>query len=65
MRVTTCCSAWGSRRHAFDLDKLEGGIIVRRARKGEKLRTLDGVERTLDPDDLVVADERKALVSRV
>ncbi len=49
----------GHPTHAFDLDKLEGGIVVRRARKGEKLVTLDGIERTLDPDDLVVADERK------
>jgi phenylalanyl-tRNA synthetase beta chain len=53
--------AMGQPTHAFDLDKLEGGIIVRRARKGEKLRTLDGVERVLDADDLVVADEKKAL----
>jgi len=51
----------GHPTHAFDLDKLEGGIVIRRARKGEKLKTLDGVERTLDPDDLVVADEKKAL----
>ncbi len=53
--------AMGQPTHVFDLDKLEGGILVRRARKGEKLRTLDGIERTLDPDDLVVADEKKAL----
>ncbi|MFZ0393264.1 MAG: phenylalanine--tRNA ligase beta subunit-related protein, partial [Terracidiphilus sp.] len=51
--------AMGQPTHVFDLDKLQGGIIVRRARKGEKLRTLDGVERQLDPDDLVVADHAK------
>jgi phenylalanyl-tRNA synthetase beta chain len=51
----------GHPTHAFDLDKLEGGIIVRLARKGEKLRLLDGTERTLEADDLVVADEKKAL----
>ncbi|MDR3735181.1 MAG: phenylalanine--tRNA ligase subunit beta [Acidobacteriaceae bacterium] len=51
----------GQPTHAFDLDKLEGGIIVRCARKGEKLRLLDGTERTLEADDLVVADEKKAL----
>ena len=56
-----CTLAIGQPTHVFDLDKLEGGIVVRRARKGEKLRTLDGVDRILDPEDLVVADEEKAV----
>jgi len=50
----------GHPTHAFDLDTLEGGkIIVRRARAGEKLKTLDGVERTLTTEDLVIADAKK------
>jgi phenylalanyl-tRNA synthetase beta chain len=53
--------AMGQPTHAFDLDKVEGGIIVRRARKGERLKTLDGVDRVLDADDLVVADHKKAV----
>lgn len=53
--------AMGHPTHAFDLDKLEGGIVVRRARAGERLKLLDGTERTLAADDLVVADEKKAL----
>ncbi|MGD0731959.1 MAG: phenylalanine--tRNA ligase subunit beta [Terracidiphilus sp.] len=53
--------AMGQPTHAFDLDKIEGGIVVRRARKGERLKTLDGVDRTLDPEDLVVADDVKPL----
>src|SRR5579872_1061858 len=47
----------GHPTHAFDLDRLEGDkIIVRRARQGETLKTLDGVERKLDPEDLIIAD---------
>src|ERR1700760_4346855 len=46
----------GHPTHAFDLDKLEGGIFVRLAHKGEKLKLLDGTDRILEPDDLVIAD---------
>jgi phenylalanyl-tRNA synthetase beta chain len=53
--------AMGQPTHAFDLDKIVGGIVVRRARRGEKLKTLDGVERILDPEDLIVADHAKPL----
>src|SRR5215470_2477132 len=50
----------GHPTHAFDLDLLEGGkIIVRRARTGETLKTLDGVDRKLDPQDLIIADTKK------
>ena len=50
----------GKPTHVFDLDLLEGGmIIVRFARPGETLRTLDGVERKLTAEDLVVCDAKK------
>ena len=50
----------GHPTHAFDLDLLEGGkIIIRLARPGETLKTLDGVERKLHPEDLVIADAKK------
>ena len=50
----------GQPLHAFDYDKLDGGkIIVRRAKKGEKIVTIDDVERELDPSILVIADERR------
>ena len=42
--------------HAFDFDKLAGPIVVRRARAGDKMATLDGVERTLLADDVVITD---------
>jgi phenylalanyl-tRNA synthetase beta chain len=50
----------GKPTHVFDLDLIEGGqLIIRRARAGEKLKTLDGVERKLTAEDLVVADAKK------
>lgn len=48
--------------HAFDADKIEGSkIIVRAAKKGEKITTLDGEERELNNGELVIADEKKAI----
>jgi phenylalanyl-tRNA synthetase beta chain len=48
--------------HAFDLDLVRGSqIIVRRAREGERLTTLDGIDRALVPDDLVIADGEGAV----
>jgi phenylalanyl-tRNA synthetase beta chain len=52
----------GHPMHAFDFDKLnERRIVVRRARPGEKIRTLDGVERKLEKDMCVVADASRAV----
>ncbi len=53
--------ALGSPLHAYDLDLLRGGLVARRARAGEKVRTLDGVERTLTAEDLVIADGERAV----
>jgi phenylalanyl-tRNA synthetase beta chain len=47
----------GQPLHAFDAAKLRGPIRVRRARAGETLRTLDDVQRRLDPDDVLVTDD--------
>lgn len=52
----------GQPLHAFDLDKLgERRIVVRRARSGEKIRTLDGAERALAKDTCVIADALRAV----
>ncbi|MGH9371523.1 MAG: phenylalanine--tRNA ligase subunit beta [Vicinamibacterales bacterium] len=51
----------GQPMHAFDHDRLSGGrLVIRRARAGETLRTLDGVNRALAPDMLVIADAARA-----
>jgi phenylalanyl-tRNA synthetase beta chain len=53
---------WGQPLHAFDYDKIEGRkIIVRYAKKGEKLSALDGKEYQLDPSILVIADAKKPI----
>ncbi len=55
-----CLMEWGQPLHAFDYDKLIGGkIVVRRAKAGEKIVTIDAVERILDPSVLVIADARR------
>ncbi|HEX5949008.1 MAG TPA: phenylalanine--tRNA ligase subunit beta, partial [Actinomycetota bacterium] len=52
----------GQPLHAFDLDRLAGSaIVVRRAEEGERLVTLDGVERNLTEDDLVIADRDRTV----
>lgn len=52
---------FGQPMHAFDFAHLDGGrVIVRRARVGEKIKTLDGVERMLDSGMTVIADARRA-----
>ena len=43
--------------HAFDRDAVTGPIVVRRARAGERLTTLDGTDRALDADDLLITDD--------
>lgn len=53
---------YGEPLHAFDLEKINGRkIIVRQAKEGEKIKTLDQVERKLDEKDLVIADEKEAI----
>jgi phenylalanyl-tRNA synthetase beta chain len=51
----------GQPLHAFDADKISGALSIKRARKAMKFTTLDGQERTLDPDDLMVWDDDKPL----
>ncbi|XES82540.1 phenylalanine--tRNA ligase subunit beta [Franconibacter pulveris] len=51
----------GQPMHAFDLNRIEGGIVVRMAKEGETLVLLDGNEAKLNEDTLVIADHSKAL----
>jgi phenylalanyl-tRNA synthetase beta chain len=51
----------GQPTHAFDADKLKGGVIVRLANEGEKFVALDGKTYTLTPENLVIADEERVI----
>lgn len=51
----------GQPLHAFDAEKISGGLSIKRAGSVQKFTTLDGQERTLDPDDLMVWDDQKPL----
>ncbi len=50
---------WGNPLHAFDADKLKGNIYIRRARGGESFLGIDGKERVLVKDNLVIADSKR------
>ncbi len=52
---------YGQPMHVFDADKVEGALIIRQAKEGERLLTLDGNEYELTEEDTVVADENKVL----
>jgi phenylalanyl-tRNA synthetase beta chain len=55
--TTSLMLVFGQPMHVFDLGRLHGELVVRRARPGEKLTTLDGVARVLDPEDMVICDD--------
>ena len=51
----------GQPLHAFDLARLDDAVVVRRARPGERMTTLDGQDRALAPDMLLIADPRRGI----
>jgi len=56
-----CMLKWGNPLHAFDEDKLQGNIYIRRAKKGEVFIGIDEKERILTKENLVIADDKKVV----
>ncbi len=56
-----CMLKWGNPLHAFDADKIEGDIYIRRARNNESFIGIDGKERHLVKDNLAIADDKKVI----
>jgi phenylalanyl-tRNA synthetase beta chain len=56
-----CMLKWGNPLHAFDADKIEGNIYIRRAKEKELFVGIDGKERFLTKDNLVIADDKKVI----
>ena len=56
-----CMLKWGNPLHAFDEDKIEGNICIRRARQGERFLGIDEKERELCLENLVIADDKKVI----
>ncbi|MCM8819785.1 MAG: phenylalanine--tRNA ligase subunit beta, partial [Candidatus Omnitrophica bacterium] len=56
-----CMLKWGNPLHAFDLDKIEGDIVVRRAHDKEEFIGIDEKQRFLTPKNLVIADQKKVI----
>ncbi|MFA7676660.1 MAG: phenylalanine--tRNA ligase subunit beta [Candidatus Omnitrophota bacterium] len=56
-----CMLKWGNPLHAFDEDKIQGNVCVRRAREGEVFLGIDDKQRTLTGQNLVVADDKKVI----
>lgn len=56
-----CLFETGEPMHAFDLDKIKSEVIIRKAKRSEKIVTIDGIERALNDSDLVIADKNRPI----